>query len=244
MNREPPLRPSPEEIPAARTDAPADGPDDEAAPQRGRPPDPERRARILEAAAALFLEKGFSRTSMDRIAQAAGVSKQTVYAHFRSKDDLYRAVIAHKIAEYFPDTRILAGDAAQAERALQRFGVQFLSLVLSDDSIAMLRRLAESARHEPRLVRLFDEEGPERILATLAAFCARCCCVVHRGRCDARALAELITSLLLGPWLLRRLLGLVPMPAPAELEAHARLVARQAMALAELGLVDAAPATG
>ena len=48
----------------------------------------------------LFLTEGFERTSMDSIAQAAGVSKQTVYSHFANKDDLFRSCIAAKVAEY------------------------------------------------------------------------------------------------------------------------------------------------
>ncbi len=204
---------------------------------RGRPPDLERRARILHAAADLFLDQGFAHTSMDRIAQAAGVSKQTVYAHFHSKEDLYRAVIAHKIAEYFPEEQVLTASAQDAELALARFGSRFLALVLSDDSIAMLRRLIESAERERKLVHLFDEEGPERILAELTAFCTSGCCAVIEGRCRPRGLAELLTSLLLGPYLLRRLLDLIPLPPAAELDRHARLCARQTMILAEHGLV-------
>jgi AcrR family transcriptional regulator len=48
----------------------------------------ETRARIVEAAIHLFLEHGFDETTMDDIADAAGVSRRTVYRHFPAKDDL------------------------------------------------------------------------------------------------------------------------------------------------------------
>ena len=51
-----------------------------------------KRAAVLEAATDLFLSGGFSGTSMDRIAEAANVSKRTVYDHFPSKDDLFHAI--------------------------------------------------------------------------------------------------------------------------------------------------------
>ena len=51
-----------------------------------------KRAAVLEAATDLFLTHGFSGTSMDRIAEVANVSKRTVYDHFPSKDDLFRAI--------------------------------------------------------------------------------------------------------------------------------------------------------
>ncbi|MBS1166636.1 MAG: TetR/AcrR family transcriptional regulator, partial [Proteobacteria bacterium] len=49
--------------------------------------------RIFEAARRLFLSRGFSETSMEAIAQEAGVSKATLYSHYGSRDELFAAVI-------------------------------------------------------------------------------------------------------------------------------------------------------
>ena len=46
------------------------------------------RAAIADAAVALFTERGFAETTMDDVADAAGVSRRTAYRHFPSKDDL------------------------------------------------------------------------------------------------------------------------------------------------------------
>jgi len=51
------------------------------------------RERILRAADALFYSERLSAVSMDRIAQTAGVTKKTLYYHFRSKDDLMGAYL-------------------------------------------------------------------------------------------------------------------------------------------------------
>lgn len=51
-----------------------------------------KRASVVEAATEEFLTYGFSGTSMDRIAEAANVSKRTVYDHFPSKEDLFQAI--------------------------------------------------------------------------------------------------------------------------------------------------------
>ena len=55
---------------------------------------PDRRAKLLDAAAAAFVEHGFQRTQMDDIADRLGVSKGTIYRTFDSKDALFAAVIA------------------------------------------------------------------------------------------------------------------------------------------------------
>ena len=49
--------------------------------------------RIIQAAYFLFYGKGFTRVSMDEIAARARVTKRTLYAHFRSKDDLLAATL-------------------------------------------------------------------------------------------------------------------------------------------------------
>ncbi|MDG2112572.1 MAG: TetR/AcrR family transcriptional regulator, partial [Actinomycetota bacterium] len=54
---------------------------------------PERRASILAAAAAAFAQLGYAATSMDHVAQRAGVSKVLVYRHFAGKAELYRSVL-------------------------------------------------------------------------------------------------------------------------------------------------------
>jgi AcrR family transcriptional regulator len=67
------------------------------------------RAAIADVAVALFTERGFAETSMEDVAEAAGVSRRTAYRHFPSKDDLVfeqpRRWLAHfneHIAEVVP----------------------------------------------------------------------------------------------------------------------------------------------
>ncbi|MFF5471411.1 TetR family transcriptional regulator [Streptomyces achromogenes] len=67
------------------------------------------RERILAAAARLFAVQGINATGMEQVAEAAPVSKRTLYAHFRTKDDL---VLAH--------LRDLASSGATLESVLTR----------------------------------------------------------------------------------------------------------------------------
>ena len=54
---------------------------------------PQRREQILRAAARAFGRAGFAATSLDDVAQEAGVTRAILYRHFDSKADLYRAVL-------------------------------------------------------------------------------------------------------------------------------------------------------
>ncbi|SNS65670.1 transcriptional regulator, TetR family [Sphingomonas laterariae] len=66
-------------------------------------PEDERRQRIIAEAAGHFLRNGFERTSMDRIAASAHVSKQAIYEYFRSKDDLFEQVVRSELREVLSD---------------------------------------------------------------------------------------------------------------------------------------------
>ena len=58
-----------------------------------RLPGPRRRRQLLEVAGRLFGELGYHHTSMDALADAAGVTKPVLYQHFGSKHDLYLEVL-------------------------------------------------------------------------------------------------------------------------------------------------------
>src|ERR1700730_17864966 len=59
----------------------------------GRVLDPAKRAAILDGARAVFMREGFAQGSMDAVAAEAGVGKQTIYRHFRSKEALVEALV-------------------------------------------------------------------------------------------------------------------------------------------------------
>src|SRR5664279_1911302 len=54
---------------------------------------PERERRILDAASELITHYGYDKTTVDEIAREAGVSKGAIYLHFKSKDDLFEALL-------------------------------------------------------------------------------------------------------------------------------------------------------
>jgi TetR/AcrR family transcriptional regulator of autoinduction and epiphytic fitness len=58
-----------------------------------------KRQVILDGAVKVFTEQGFAAASMDTIAEVAGVSKRTVYNHFRSKEALFQTIVGDFLAE-------------------------------------------------------------------------------------------------------------------------------------------------
>ncbi|MFR5584142.1 MAG: TetR/AcrR family transcriptional regulator [[Clostridium] scindens] len=60
----------------------------------------ERKNEILDAAAALFAQKGFDHTSTSEIMEAVGIAKGTLYHHFKSKESIMDAIIERQSRAY------------------------------------------------------------------------------------------------------------------------------------------------
>jgi AcrR family transcriptional regulator len=60
-------------------------------------PDDSRRTRLLEAGLVAFTRYGFRKTSMEDVAKAAHLSRQGLYLHFATKEELFRAVVSHAL---------------------------------------------------------------------------------------------------------------------------------------------------
>ncbi len=126
-----------------------------------------KRNNILMSASKLFCELGFSATSMDKVAKLAGVSKQTVYSHFGNKDDLFVASIVCKCEKF----ELLVG-SQQVEQdpktTLEGFANRFISMLLSDEGIAIHRVCASEAKNNAKVSELFFNAGPKRVIASLS----------------------------------------------------------------------------
>ncbi len=136
----------------------------------GRPKSEEKRAAILQAASDLFLAKGLPGTSMDAVAECAGVSKQTVYSHFANKEELFRTCIINKVETYGFATADLPKTSDDLKTGLIAIGRQFLDLIFDDEVVAMFRIvIGESAVHH-KIAELFYEAGPGKAANTVAGY--------------------------------------------------------------------------
>lgn len=139
-----------------------------AAIKRGRRPDPAKNAAILDAAHALFLEHGYS-VSIDDIAAAAGVSKQTVYARFASKEGLFEAAVRAG-ADELMGALFKAGEHASLAEALTELGLRYQDIILDPRRVSMQRLLIAQAQQFPDLARRFFENGPGYVHQRLAEY--------------------------------------------------------------------------
>ncbi|NMO17217.1 TetR/AcrR family transcriptional regulator [Pyxidicoccus fallax] len=77
-----------------------------------RPGDDARRRKLLDAALTVFLRYGYRKTSMDEVARAAQVSRQGLYLHYATKEELFRATFQHTLEGALAAATAALGDSS------------------------------------------------------------------------------------------------------------------------------------
>ena len=178
----------------------------------------EKHRAIQRAGTELFLRLGYGSASMDLIAAEAGVSKQTVYNHFHSKEALFKAIIADLSEAMMAPLVVRDAEKSTPDRLLRGLGRDFLALMLRPSSLALYRLIvAESARF-PELGAAIYAVGAGRLIAMLADYLAW---EARNGRlavAEPELAAEQFIGMLTGRVQLRALLGACDTPDEGELQ--------------------------
>lgn len=192
----------------------------------GRPRDPAKYGAIIAAAREAFFARGFHAATIEDIAQAAGVSKVTVYSRFGDKDTLFEEVIraeSGRMAAVF-DSELSAGHGL--EEKLNAFGLALARFKFSEAHLAVDRVLMNEIAQIPDLARRFVAAGPQLCMGGLAGMLGE---AAERGEIeidDAKLAAEDIVGLWLGGGDLGIKLRLAPLPSPEELRARVERATR------------------
>lgn len=133
------------------------------------PASPKRQA-LETAAARVFLRDGYAGASVDVIAREAGVSKATLYSHFRSKEELFGAIICQQCGQFVVEAQTSEAAGAGPEQILRRLGERFLGNTLSPNLLALYRVVASEAYRFPALGKTVYESGPGPARLALADY--------------------------------------------------------------------------
>jgi AcrR family transcriptional regulator len=180
-----------------------------------------RRDQIMDAAIDLLIERGYRETTMLAVARRAGASKETLYAWFGDKGGLFEAIIQRNAAtvQQVLD-RHLAGDAPM-EQVLTEFGRALLSLLLSDNAVAINRAAISESSADPSLARTLARSGRDATLPAFVAFLEKRRDEQEIWFESADRVTENFLGLLLGDTQVRRLLGELPAPGKAWIRTRA-----------------------
>ncbi len=154
----------------------------------------ERRQAIIRAAQTSFLQHGYAATSMSGLLDSLGGSKATLWGYFRSKEDLFAAVIEEAAAQFRVElTTVLVIDNDVTE-VLAQFCRAFLRTIESPDALSLWRLIVGEGGRFPELVRIFHERAGKPPEAVLTDCLSRYVGNSLRGD-DPRRMAVMLISL-------------------------------------------------
>ena len=162
----------------------------------------ERRERIVWAAKRVFLESGLDAASMDDVAARAGTTKPTVYAHFKSKDELFSAVVVLIKGLFLAKLRSPDVYAAEPVEAIALFCGRFLELVCWRDSVGYQRVALAAAARSPAIARAVHDTVFAEACRSLAAYLR-----IRKLTRNPEQHAELLLSATTGGPVIRHLYG-------------------------------------
>lgn len=174
----------------------------------------ERRAHVVAAAGAVFLDKGYRATTMDDIAHCACMSKKTLYQVFSGKTELFDALLTESFS---PITIPLEADGRTQRQVLTDVLFRLVNFALSDRQIAMLRLFIAEAPHSDDIAQALDRQGIGRDKGTLGKWLAA---EAARGAIkldDPEAAASVLFHAVAGDLLLGLLLRTRDRPSPDEI---------------------------
>jgi TetR/AcrR family transcriptional regulator, mexJK operon transcriptional repressor len=188
------------------------------------------REKILAAAESAFLRHGFLGASMDMVADGAAVSKQTVYAHFKSKEALFIEVVVSMTGsasvEIGEDVEDVSYDRS-AKEYLLAVAVDQLKVVMTPRLMQLRRLVIGEVERFPELGRSLYANGPARSIVRIRRALGHFASVGQLTIADLDLAATHFNWIVMGaPLNAAMFLGNSGIPEEGQLHAHAKEAVR------------------
>ena len=177
-----------------------------------------RREAILDVASDVFLEEGYANASMSTIAARVGGSKGTLYNYFKNKEELFAAYVVRHCAWQRDAMFEISSELGDIREALIKVGRSYLSIVLSDFSMANFRVIVAEAQRTPEIGLAFYEAGPKSGAQLLGASLQRAIDAGQLKLDDPVHAAQQFVGLCQNRMLKARLCNAMAAPTPEEID--------------------------
>ena len=118
-----------------------------------------RPGEILAAASHLFVERGYAATRMEEIAAEAGVTKGTLYLYFKSKEDLFRAMVEDSVLPRLEAAESAAAEATgSAPEQFRRLMLEWWERASTPPTCGLAKLMSAEAANFPGVARYYVEE--------------------------------------------------------------------------------------
>ncbi len=193
----------------------------------GRPrqmSDTARRAHLVQAAGALFLNKGYHATTMDDVARSASMSKKTVYQVFAAKSELFDALLSDWLS---PFAIPFSSEGGSLTDVLTDLLTRLVSASLAETQVAMLRLLIAETSLSEDIAEALERQGIGKGKGALEQWMAEQASLGLLKIDDPVAAANMLFFAAAGDFLFSRLLRTRQPPSAADIAGRVRQAVTQ-----------------
>jgi TetR/AcrR family transcriptional repressor of mexJK operon len=124
---------------------------------------------VLDVATEYFLQHGYRGASINAMARSSGISKESIYRYFSSKQQLFEAVIGRELIEYRRNLRALDVTLRSTDlrAALITVAETILGIITADRTMALRRLIFDEATRSPEVGQHYYKIGPEQAYSVL-----------------------------------------------------------------------------
>lgn len=175
---------------------------------------------VLDVATEYFLKHGYRGASINEMARSSGISKESIYRYFSSKQQLFEAVIGRELVEYRRSLHRLDATLRSMDlrAALITVAETILGVITTDRTLALRRLIFDEATRSPEVGQHYYKIGPGQAYAVLESVLET---HPHHSDFDIPTLAQHFTALLSWRVTLERQCAVRAQPSAAELTAIA-----------------------
>jgi TetR/AcrR family transcriptional repressor of mexJK operon len=150
---------------------------------------------VLDVATEYFLQHGYRGASINAMARSSGISKESIYRYFSSKQQLFEAVIGRELIEYRRSLHRLDATLRSMElrAALITVAETILGIITTDRTMALRRLIFDEATRSPEVGQHYYKIGPGQAYAVIESVLET---HAHQSDFDIPTLARHFTGLL------------------------------------------------
>ena len=171
---------------------------------------------VLDVATEYFLQHGYRGASINAMARSSGISKESIYRYFSSKQQLFEAVIGRELIEYRRNLHRLDATLRSMELrpALITVSEAILAIITTERTLALRRLIFDEATRSPEVGQHYYKIGPEQAYAVLESVFET---HAHQSDFDVPTLARHFAGVLFWRVTLERQCAVRPEPTAAEI---------------------------
>jgi AcrR family transcriptional regulator len=170
---------------------------------------------VLDVATEYFLQHGYRGASINAMARSSGISKESIYRYFSSKQQLFEAVIGRELIEYRRSLHRLDATLRSMDlrAALITVAETILGIITTDRTLALRRLIFDEATRSPEVGQHYYKIGPGQGYTVLEAVFET---HAHHSDFDIPSLARYFAALLSWRVTLERQCAVRTQPTPEE----------------------------